>query len=396
MTGTVELCQAILDNKIDKVRQLIATSSDPKELVNGVCVVESCYGEDFTPLLLAAEHGYAGAQIMSILLDAGAVDAFGKDRTKGFPARKYDRYSLFNVVIDNGDVKLAVHLAKAAVVSQESAIEYVDYLLGLTAHTSWFLERPACDNWDPIGALQMATIELLALHSLVDERRDNTRPGQVNGWIAAALERQHCFILEYMMSKCGQSGWEFLWRETNWRQTVADYCLDWLYCAVAEFDRILTQRRFPLLWVWLAAGNILENTESKGTAAKQMGPLARVARQLCRSLRGIDLASSDGGGQPYITAMLQLKAAGCQLDLSNKEEREVFDKLHAVLPECAQALASVQRLHVLCANAIRRCLRQPVPIYTSELPVPLKEQRYIAGGLLDVDISMVDKMLSSK
>ena len=211
MTGTVELCQAILDNKIDKVRQLIATSSDPKELVNGVCVVQSCYGEDFTPLLLAAEHGYAGAQIMSILLDAGAVDAFGEDRTKGFPARKYDRYSLFNVVIDNGDVKLAVHLAKAAVVSQESAIEYVDYLLGLTAHTSWFLERPACDNWDPIGALQMAAIELLALHSLVDERRDNTRPGQVNGWIAAALERQHCFILQFMMSKCGRSGWEFLW-----------------------------------------------------------------------------------------------------------------------------------------------------------------------------------------
>ena len=103
---------------------------------------------------------------------------------------------------------------------------------------------------------------------------------------------------------------------------------------------------------------------------------------------------ADGGVQPYITAMLQLKAAGSQLDLSNKEEREVFDKLHAVLPECAQALASVQRLHVLCANAIRRCLRQPVPIYTSELPVPLKEQRYIAGGLLDVDISMVDKMLS--
>ena len=115
---------------------------------------------------------------------AGAVDAYGKDRTKGFPARKYDCYSLFNVVIDNGDVKLAVHLARA-VASTELAVEYVGYLPGKAsqlhiAAPTWFMKLgKLVNNQDPSVVLEMATIELLSKHGLVNEGSDNARPAQV-------------------------------------------------------------------------------------------------------------------------------------------------------------------------------------------------------------------------
>ena len=382
--GTVELCQAILHNKIDEVRQRIETSSNPKELVNGVCFVENYRGRDYTPLLLAAEHGFARAEIMSILLDAGAVDAYGKDRTIGFPARKYDRFSLFSVVIDRGDINLAVHLAKETP-SIDLAIQYVDYLLGQTSTSepmgSWFLKRPIYDDWDPIGALQMATVELLSKHGLVDEGSKNARPAQIDRWIAASLDSQCYLVLRYIMSRCGCSGWEFLWKDTNWRNTFADRGLEWLNEPRVELA--IRTRRLPLLRVWLTAGVSL----GRARAELDMAPLAYMAYMVCGFFQGLQPAISR---LHYITAMLQLKCAGCRLDVDNNEiERAAFEELHRGLPECAQALVSVQPLHLLCANAIRRSLPRPVPVYTNRLPIPACEQRFVASELFDIYQSLV-------
>ena len=385
--GTVELCQAILHNKIDEVRQRIETSSNPKELVNGVCFVENYCGRDYTPLLLAAEHGFARAEIMSILLDAGAVDAYGTDRTIGFPARKYDRFSLFSVVIGIGDINLAVHLAKETP-SIDLAIQYVDYLLGQTSTSepmgSWFLERPIFDDWDPIGALQMATVELLSKRGLVDEGSDNARPAQIDRWIAASLDSQCYFVLRYIMSRCGCSGWKFLWKDTNWRNTFADHGFEWLYNPRVELA--IQTRRLPLLRVWLTAGVSL-GSRPRARAEFEMGPLACMACKVCDFLQGFEPVISR---EHYITAMLQLKCAGCRLDLDNNErERAVFEELHRGLPECAQALVSVQPLHLLCANVIRRSLPRPIPLYTNRLPIPAAKQRFVASELFDIYQSLV-------
>ena len=208
---------------------------------------------------------------------------------------------------------------------------------------------------------------------------------QVDRWIAASLDSQCYFVLRYIMSRCGCSGWKFLWKAKNWRKTFTDRGLDWFYEPRVELG--IRTRRLPLLRVWLTAGVALGSRPS-ARAELEMGPLARMARMVCGFLRGLQPAISR---QHYITAMLQLKCAGCRLDLNNKEnERAVFEELHRGLPECAHALMSIQPLHMLCADVIRRSLPRPVPVYTNRLPIPAKEQRFVASELFDIDQSLVN------
>ena len=109
------------------------------------------------------------------------------------------------MVIDNGDVKLAVHMARAVASIKELAVEYVDYLLGKDsqlhiAAPTWFMKhRKLVNSQDPSVVLEMATIELLSKHCLVNKGSDNARPAQViNRWIAASVgKRPHmgrCFM----------------------------------------------------------------------------------------------------------------------------------------------------------------------------------------------------------